>query len=49
MFLMSLDGREFTLGLSTVLAAVAFAEREGAVPVLPDGWWNQVASRYQCS
>lgn len=48
-FLMSLDGREFTLGLSTVLAAVAFAEREGAVPVLPDGWWNQVASRYQCS
>ena len=34
-FLMRQGRREFPLGLRTVLACLAFAEREGAVPELP--------------
>ena len=41
------DDREFGIGLTTVLAALAFAEREGAVPELPADWWIKVRNQYQ--
>lgn len=46
-FLMRRGDGEFPLGLRTVLACLAFAEREGAVPPLPDEWWVSVNGRYQ--
>ena len=46
-FLMRQDDREFGIGLTTVLAALAFAEREGAVPELPADWWIKVRNQYQ--
>lgn len=39
--------REFPLRLRTVLACLAFAEHEGAVPPLPDEWWVSINWRYQ--
>ena len=45
-FLMRQGDREFGMGLSTVLAALAFAEHEGAVPPLPTEWWLKIARRY---
>ena len=38
-FLLKQDGREFGMGLTTVLSMLAFAEHEGAVPPLPPEWW----------
>ena len=38
---------EFLLGLRTVLACLAFAEREGQVPELPADWWVNINRRYQ--
>lgn len=46
-FLMRRGDEEFDLGLRTVLACLAFAEREGAVPSLPDEWWAGINGRYQ--
>ena len=46
-FLMRQGDREFGIGLTTVLAALAFAEREGAVPELPADWWVKVRNQYQ--
>ena len=46
-FLMRQGRREFPLGLRTVLACLAFAEREGAVPELPADWWVNINRRYQ--
>ncbi len=46
-FLMRQGDREFGIGLTTLLACLAFAEREGAVPELPADWWIRVANRYQ--
>lgn len=46
-FLMRKGDEEFPLGLRTVLACLAFAEREGAVPPLPDEWWVSINRRYQ--
>lgn len=37
---------EFSLPLSTILACLAFAEDQGAVPKLPDDWWISIACRY---
>ena len=45
-FLMRQDDREFGIGLTTLLACLAFAEREGAVPPLPTEWWLKVSRRY---
>ena len=42
-FLLKQGGREFGMGLTTVLA---FAEYEGAVPPLPPEWWVRVSNRY---
>lgn len=38
------NGEEFTLGLSTVLACLWFAERTGAVPQVSEAWWARAAS-----
>ena len=46
-FLMRQDDREFGIGLTTLLACLAFAEREGAVPELPADWWIKVRNQYQ--
>lgn len=46
-FAMRQGGREFGMGLTTVLACLAFAEREGAVPELPADWWIKVGNQYQ--
>lgn len=46
-FLMRRGDEEFDLGLRTVLACLAFAEREGAVPPLPDEWWVGINGRYR--
>ena len=45
--LMRQDDREFGIGLTTLLACLAFAEREGAVPELPADWWIKVRNQYQ--
>ena len=45
-FLMRQGDREFDIGLTTVLAALAFAERERAIPPLPPEWWLKVSRRY---
>lgn len=38
-FLLRQGGREFGMGLTTVLSMLAFAEHEGAVPPLSTEWW----------
>ncbi|WP_281687535.1 hypothetical protein [Pseudomonas citronellolis] len=37
---------QFSLGLETVLECLRFAEGSGALPALPDDWWNSVRGRY---
>ena len=46
MFLLQQGGREFGMGLTTVLSMLAFAEHEGAVPPSPPEWWVRVSNRY---
>ena len=46
-FLLRQGGREFGMGLTTVLSMLAFAEHEGAVPPLSTEWWIKVSRRYQ--
>lgn len=46
LFLMRDEHREFSMGLRTVLACLAFAEKENAVPPLPPEWWFEIQSRY---
>ncbi|MBZ9559070.1 MULTISPECIES: hypothetical protein [unclassified Modicisalibacter] len=36
----------FNLGLETILECLHHAEREGAVPRLPESWWLALNSRY---
>ena len=38
---------EFTLGITTLLECLMAAEDQGAVPVLPNDWWNAVISHYK--
>ena len=45
--LMRQGDREFGIGLTTLLACLAFAEHEKTVPPLPPEWWIRVANRYQ--
>ena len=45
-FLLKQGGREFGIGLTTVLSMLAFAEHEGAAPPLPTEWWLKVSRRY---
>lgn len=37
-------GQEFTLGLSTLLACLHYAEKRGAVPRVSGAWWCRVSS-----
>ena len=46
-FLMHQDDREFGIGLTTVLACLAFAEHERAIPPLPPEWWIGINRRYR--
>ncbi|WP_323034269.1 hypothetical protein [Pararhodobacter sp.] len=45
-FAMKDKHHRFSLDLETVLGCLAFAEDQGAVPALPDGWWLMVKQRY---
>lgn len=46
LFLMKDNYHEFSIGLRTILSALAFAEKEGAVPKLPEDWWSEIKTRY---
>lgn len=37
---------EFSIGLTTIISCIAFAEKEGVVPELPEEWWYKIRSRY---
>lgn len=45
-FAMQDKHHQFTLGLSTLLECLYIAEKEGAVPQLPDQWWLALSTRY---
>ena len=45
-FLRDSQGREFSLGLLTVLDCVAFAISQGELPKLPSSWLNDVDHVY---
>ena len=45
-FLMKDNYHEFEIGLRTILACLAFAEKEGAVPPIDSEWWCAVRSSY---
>ncbi|OLU25665.1 hypothetical protein BVH03_17650 [Pseudomonas sp. PA15(2017)] len=40
---------DFSLGISTVLECLRFAEAQGAIPALPEDWWIAVRGRYHLS
>lgn len=46
LFFMKDQEHEFSIGLKTVLACLAFAEEKGAVPSLPHEWWHLINNRY---
>lgn len=46
LFLMKDQKHEFSIGLKTILACLAFAETKGAVPKLPEEWWLRINNRY---
>lgn len=35
---------QFSIGLSTILECLKFAENEHTIPPIPEEWWDQVAS-----
>jgi hypothetical protein len=37
---------DFSMSLLTILECLRLAEKEGHVPPLPEGWWVQLANRY---
>ncbi|MDR2572763.1 MAG: XRE family transcriptional regulator [Desulfovibrio sp.] len=46
LFAMRDNYHEFVMGLFTILQCLRLAEKEGHVPSLPEGWWVQLAIRY---
>lgn len=46
LFFMKDQEHEFSIGLKTILACLAFAEEKGAVPPLPCEWWHLINNRY---
>lgn len=38
------QGNEFSLNLSTILECLKFAENEGVLPPINEGWWIEIAS-----
>ena len=47
LFAMRDNHHEFTLGITTLLECLRAAADQGAVPPLPDGWWNTVQNHYK--
>ena len=45
-FQMKDNYHSFSVGLTTILSCLAFAERQGAVPPLPGEWWLSINGRY---
>jgi len=46
LFLMKDKNHEFFIGLKTILSCLAFAEKEGIVPKIPEDWWYEIQCRY---
>ena len=46
LFQMKDNYHSFSIGLTTILSCLAFAERQGAVPPLPTEWWLSINGRY---
>lgn len=46
LFLMKDKEHEFFIGLRTILSCLAIAEKEEAVPKLPQEWWGLINGRY---
>lgn len=38
------NNNEFSLNLSTILECLKFAENEGIVPPIDEGWWIEITS-----
>ncbi len=45
-FAMKDKHHEFSIGLTTILECLSLAEKEGAVPKLPNDWWIEVENRF---
>lgn len=45
-FYMEDSTHEFKMGLGDILSAIRFAEEQGIVPELPNGWWFRVSVLY---
>lgn len=41
-----IHGNDHWIGLATILSLVRIAEREQAIPALPDDWCNTIAGLY---
>ncbi len=41
-FVLEKDGERFLLGIRDVLRCLRFAEKQGEIPKLPEGWWSWV-------
>ena len=39
--------RTFSIGLTTILECLCFAEEQGEIPTLPNEWWNSVKNKYR--
>ncbi|MGL4208562.1 MAG: hypothetical protein ACRCTY_04165 [Candidatus Adiutrix sp.] len=47
LFAMQDKFHQFSIGLFTILNCLKLAEKDGAVPNLPDEWWILLANRYR--
>lgn len=45
-FLLKDKTRDFSIGLTTILSCLSFAEQKGAIPALPEEWWTLINLRY---
>ncbi|MGC7559835.1 hypothetical protein [Pasteurella sp. PK-2025] len=36
---------QFSIGISTILECLKFAELRGAIPPLPETWWDETKTR----
>lgn len=46
-FLLRDKEHEFSMGMTTVLQCLEFAENEGEIPPLPSDWWIMVKQRFR--
>jgi hypothetical protein len=42
--LLGSDGREFSIGLTSVLECLMFAQKTGCIPPIPSEWWIDIAN-----